>query len=82
MLYYRFTRWPDDALHRVAEKFIRAMNLSTSPDTLSVEDNVSSEVVNQTEEAEEIESSLSAMEKSIIEVVMFFNVSIEEASAR
>lgn len=58
------------------------MNLSPSPDTACIQDDVSNEAINQTEEAEEIESPLSEMEKSIIDVVMFFNVSIEEASAR
>lgn len=79
---YRFTAWPDDALHRVAEKFIRTMNLSTSPDPVSIPNNISVESVNQAESPEAIESPLSDVEKSIIEVVMLFNVSIEEASAR
>lgn len=78
----RFTAWPDDALQRVAEKFIRAMNLSLSPDPISVQDNVSVETVEQAVEVEVVESPLSLVEKSIIEVVMFFNVSVEEASAR
>lgn len=69
-------------MHRVAEKFIRAMNLSSSPDALSTHDNVSVEEVKEAEEAEVVEWPLSVVEKSIIEVVMFFNVSIEEASAR
>lgn len=58
------------------------MSLSTSPDSLSVQDNVSVETVKEAEETEVVESPLSAVEKSIIEVVMFFNVSIEEASTR
>lgn len=58
------------------------MNLSLSPDPISVQDNVSVETVEQAVEVEVVESPLSQVEKSIIEVVMFFNVSVEEASAR
>lgn len=58
------------------------MNLSSSPDPISIQDNVSAESVNQTEKNETVELPLSEVEKSIIEVVMYFNVSIEEASAR
>lgn len=79
----RFTTWPDDALQRVAEKFIRAMNLSGSPVAANDGKNVSEESVNKDgAAAEDEEGPLSEVEKSIIDVVMYFNVSIEEASAR
>lgn len=78
----RFTAWPDDALQRVAEKFIRTMNLSPSANPVSIPKNSSVDTVNQAETSEVIEAPLSDVEKSIIEVVMFFNISIEEASAR
>ncbi len=59
------------------------MNLCTpSADPISVPTNPSIDTVNQADEPEVVESPLSEVEKSIIEVVMFFNISIEEASAR
>lgn len=58
------------------------MNLSRSPDPLSVKENASVEAVDGDKETEVVELPLSSVEKSIIETVMFFNVSIEEASAR
>lgn len=58
------------------------MNLSSPSVVPCIQENISNETINQAENAEEVESPLSEMEKSIIEVVMFFNVSIEEASAR
>lgn len=78
----RFTAWPDDALQRVAEKFIRTMNLSAKTDPISDQRNASDESVEQAEGTEMVEQPLSEVEKSIIEVVKFFNVSIEEASTR
>lgn len=56
--------------------------MSTSHDPISNQENISVEEANQVEKTEVVEPPLSEVEKRIIEVVMFFNVSIEEASAR
>lgn len=60
------------------------MNLSVSPDVITVQDvkDGSDETVNENDEVEEVEPELSEVEKNIIETVMSFNVSIEEASER
>lgn len=84
----RFTTWPDDALLLVAENFISTMHLSaTTTDSATALDSDAARLsVDQTdgedEDGEPAEIELSPLEKSLVDMVMFFKTSISEASDR
>lgn len=85
LLMGRFTTWPDDALSRVAENFVRSMNLASGPvkassdsDTEPVEENTLDD-----DDADQVaETKLTTLEFSLVEMVMQFNTSIVDASAQ
>lgn len=80
----RYTTWPDDALLRVAENFIRSMNLEIDPEKAASTDIVDpvEPVPVPLDEDDVVEEKLSPLERSLVEMVMQFNTSIVEASAR
>lgn len=86
---FRFTAWPDDALLLVAENFISSMHLSstiTTDSAIAVDTDNARVSVDQMddedEDGEPAEIELSPLEKSLVDMVMFFKTSISEASDR
>lgn len=80
---FRFTTWPEDALLRVAENFIKSMQLSADPvEAPSVEE--VKEPVDEVDGDDEqvVETKLTALETNLVDMVMFFNTTIVDASAR
>lgn len=77
-----FTAWPDDALQKVAENFIKSMDLVSSEhspppslESVGVEGEGGSE--------DEIrERKLTTLEKNLVDMVMTFNISVVAASKR
>ncbi|XP_062562978.1 dynein axonemal heavy chain 3 isoform X3 [Armigeres subalbatus] len=76
-----FTSWPDDALQKVAENFIRSMELdqespsSSEPSATSLQ--------KEEEETEKLKSrKLNSLERKLVELVMVFNRGVVENSER
>ncbi|XP_053695545.1 dynein axonemal heavy chain 3 [Sabethes cyaneus] len=75
-----FTGWPDDALQKVAENFIRSMELDQ--EAPSAEPSATS--IQQTEEDQEKQKTrkLNRLERKLVELVMVFNRGVVESSER
>ncbi|KAL1398756.1 hypothetical protein pipiens_008712 [Culex pipiens pipiens] len=76
-----FTSWPDDALQKVAENFIRSMDLqqdtppSADPSSTSVQQE-------EKEQSDKQTRKLNRLEKKLVELVMVFNRGVVENSER
>lgn len=75
-----FTAWPEDALIRVAENFIRTMNLSSEPKP--IESDIIKSKSSEDDEEMIVERKLTPIEQSLVEMVMFFNTSVVTTSLR
>lgn len=74
-----YTSWPEDALQKVAEYFIKSMELPGSDDTFSL---TSLTGGTEGDEAKPKERKLSFLEQKLVEMVMIFNTSVADASER
>ncbi|XP_035775701.1 dynein heavy chain 3, axonemal-like [Anopheles albimanus] len=78
-----FSAWPDDALQKVAEFFIRSMDLVASQERLTSRDSSSMEVMADTmDEKEQKTRKLTELERKLINIVLIFNESVVENSSR
>uniref|UniRef100_A0A182XBB4 AAA+ ATPase domain-containing protein n=1 Tax=Anopheles quadriannulatus TaxID=34691 RepID=A0A182XBB4_ANOQN len=77
-----FTAWPDDALQKVAEYFIRSMDLVSSQERLSSRESSSVEVVEPVDEKDQKVRKLTELECKLIDCVLVFNESVVENSNR
>lgn len=72
-----YTSWPEDALQKVAEYFVKSMDLPGSDDSFSIS---SLSTVSIEDEAKSKERKLSPLERKLVEMVMTFNTTVAEAS--
>lgn len=85
-----YTTWPEDAVQKVAEYFIRSMNLPGSDDSFSLSSvtttaSTASPSVASTASEEEgklRERKLGPLEKKLVEMVIIFNKSVIQASEK
>ncbi|XP_058823709.1 dynein axonemal heavy chain 3 [Topomyia yanbarensis] len=75
-----FTSWPDDALQKVAENFIRSMELDQ--EAPSVEPSTTSLQPNDEEQEKQKARKLNRLERKLVELVMVFNRGVVENSTR
>ena len=71
-----YTSWPDDALQKVAEYFIKSMDLPGGDDNLAS----GIESLNSIDEIKSKERKVTPLERKLVEMVMTFNISVAEAS--
>lgn len=83
-----FSEWPDDALEHVAKKFIVSMNLSNSgvvDKHLEASGDLKSttDITATAEESDDdANADMSQLEKNLVEIVLYFNHTMREASER
>lgn len=73
-----FTAWPDDALLRVAENYIVAMNLSK--DEIILEDVGLTRSLSIEKEEEIPKKKITDLEYKLVEMVMAFNTNVIDSS--
>ncbi|XP_055637886.1 dynein axonemal heavy chain 3 isoform X3 [Toxorhynchites rutilus septentrionalis] len=76
-----FTAWPDDALQKVAENFIRSMDLEKDG-TQSSDPSIISLKKEEEEQEKQKTRKLTRLEKRLVELVMIFNRGVVENSSR
>lgn len=78
-----FTDWPIDALQRVAENFIKSMNIEQLEERHSRASSIVS-IIDSTKEDEERNNArpLTLLEEKLVEMVMMFNVNVTDVSKR
>lgn len=74
-----YTSWPEDALQKVAEYFVRSMELPGSDDSFSIS---SMSTATIEDDSKVKERKLTLLEKKLVEMVMTFNTSVAEASEK
>lgn len=72
-----YTTWPEDALQKVAEYFIRSMDLPGSDDSFSISSTTSGDDIEKIKERK-----LGPLEKKLVEMVMIFNTNVVDASEK
>lgn len=75
-----YQSWPTDALQKVAEYFVKSMELPGSDDSFSISSKSNSSVAD--EEARLRDRKLTLLEGKLVEMVLTFNLSVIEASER
>jgi dynein heavy chain len=73
-----YTTWPEDALQKVAEHFIKSMDLPGSDDTFSVSS--IGTAASDDSETRIRDRKLSPLEKKLVEIVLIFNTNVVEGS--
>lgn len=78
-----FTDWPTDALQRVAESFIKSMNIEQLEEKHSRASS-SMSIVDSGKEDEEknLARPLTSLEEKLVQMVMMFNVSVTDVSKK
>lgn len=76
-----YTTWPEDALHKVAEHFIKSMELPGSDDSFSIT-SVATTGSTDTDEVKIKDRKLSLLEQKLVEMVLVFKISVADASER
>lgn len=77
--------WPVDALERVAEYFISSMKLNQTEEEAQAEAKIEEEPSESSMERKSISIKslhLSELEQDLVQVVMYFNQSVVEASEK
>lgn len=74
-----FTTWPEDALQKVAEYFIKSMELPGSDDSFSLS-SMSTSSAAADDESRVRDRKLTLLEGKLVEMVMTFNLTVIEAS--
>jgi dynein heavy chain, axonemal len=79
-----FSNWPNDALERVAEHYIRSMDIITNGNSEDVPiDPVDSELtLDSHTSAEKVVRELNDLEQKLVRMVMFFNSTVVNASKK
>ena len=72
-----YTTWPEDALMKVAEYFVKSMDLPGSDDSFSIS---SLTVATADDDLKLKERKLTILERKLVEMVMVFNTSVADAS--
>lgn len=73
-----YTSWPEDAMQKVAEYFVKSMELPGSEDSFSIS-SISS-VTSADDDAKLKERKLTPLERKLVEMVMVFKTSVADAS--
>lgn len=73
-----YMSWPEDALQKVAEYFVKSMDLPGSDDSFSISS--MSTIPAADDDTKQKERKLTPLEKKLVEMVMVFNTSVANAS--
>lgn len=76
-----YTAWPEDALHKVAEYFIKSMDLPGSDDSFSIT-SLATTGSSENDEVKAKDRKLSLLEQKLVEMVLIFKTSVADASER
>jgi dynein heavy chain, axonemal len=76
-----YTTWPEDALQKVAEHFVKSMELPGSDDSFSIA-SLATASSSEADEAKLKDRKLSLLEQKLVDMVMIFKKSVADASAR